>query len=164
MRHNLEAKPVLDNVIYINELDFLLPNVYDDYDILKKAESGVTVCDGGILPADNVRIYLPLDISADSIINQLDQLYAAFGEPAEDNESVFSNGVRKIINQLEVYDQFWCSHEINEIVQGKKEESCHSKRGFMLAQKIVSILKENEGLAESYPYNEIDEIEREYRL
>lgn len=34
----------------------------------------------------------------------------------------------------------------------------------MLAQKIVSILKENEGLAESYPYNEIAEIEREYRL
>lgn len=164
MRHNLDVKPVPENVIYINELDFILPDVYENCDTLKRARSGVTVSDGGVLPDDNVRIYLPLDINADSIMYQLGQFYSVFGEPTEDNESMFSNGVRKIINQLEVYDQFWYACEINDAVQGKTEESCHSKRGLILAKKIVSMLKENEGIAESFPYAEIEELEQEYRL
>lgn len=164
MRHNLDSNPVPEKIIYINELDFLFPDIYEDMGVLKQAMAGLTKRDGGVLPDDNVRIYLPLDINADSIMNQLEQLYAEFGEPTEDNESMFLNGVRKIINQLEVYDQFWCGCELNDATQDKLGGSCHSRRGLMLSKQIISLMKANEGVAEFYPYNEIDELEQEYRI
>lgn len=47
-------------------------------------------------------------------------LYGALGEPTESNEQVYYSGVRKIITQLEIYDQVWVVRKVEESVQKEK--------------------------------------------
>ena len=67
MHHNLDIHPIPEEVLYINEMDFLEPNYYELKEQIKKAASGKTIAQGGILPDDNVRIYVPMDLNADKI-------------------------------------------------------------------------------------------------
>ena len=55
---------------------------------------------GGILPDDNVRIYVPLDLNAEQILNRLQQIYRVMESPDDMNEMEFSYQVGKIINVL----------------------------------------------------------------
>ena len=55
---------------------------------------------GGILPDDNVRIYVPLDLNAEQILNRLQQIYRVMESPDDMNEIEFSYQVGKIINVL----------------------------------------------------------------
>ena len=41
----------------------------------QKALTGKVHTDGGILPDDNVRIYVPLDLNSDQILNRIQQIY-----------------------------------------------------------------------------------------
>ena len=49
-------------------MNFLEPNYYQLKEQIKKATSGKTIDQGGILPDDNVRIYVPIDLNADKIM------------------------------------------------------------------------------------------------
>ena len=81
MHHNLDIHPIPEEVLYINDMDLLEPNYYELKEQIKKAASGKTIEQGGILPDDNVRIYVPMDLNADmqvrrtkNAIGQLDRL------------------------------------------------------------------------------------------
>lgn len=114
------------------------------------------------MPEDNIRVYIPLDLSFDSIIRRRNYIYSVLGKPAEKNEFAFETEVGHIISELEIYDQVWVVREISDIkITG---ETLHSKRGMELAEEIVRILEEHEGNAELFPYETIDELKKEYSL
>lgn len=95
---------------------------------MEKAVAGKKKSEGGILPDDNVRIYVPMDLNADGVMRQLYSLYGALGDPTESNESVYYSGVR------------------------------HSRKGIELVGEIINYLEENEGVAECFPYDEVEEL------
>lgn len=82
--------------------------------------------------------------------------------PDDTNELEFSYQVGKIISQLEIYDQIWVARDLGNTV--KIEEHLHSKKGIELADKIISVLLEDEGCAESFPYDVVDELKKEFGI
>lgn len=105
MHHKLVIHPIPTDVLYVNELSLAGKVPYETRDTMDKALTGRTKSNGGILPDDNVRIYVPMDLNADIIIRQLYSLHSTLGYPAEKNESAYCSGVGKVITQLEIYDQ-----------------------------------------------------------
>ena len=57
--------------------------------------------------ADHVRVYVPLDLSADAILHRLRFLICRYGEANERNEFDFSMDVGRLVSQIEIYDQVW---------------------------------------------------------
>lgn len=164
MHHNLDIHPIPADVLYVNELSLAGKVFYETKQDMDRALTGRTKSNGGILPDDNVRIYVPMDLNADSIIWQLYSLYSTLGSPTESNESAYSSGVRKIISQLEIYDQVWAARKVVDTVQQVAGGMRHSQQGIELAKRIVKFLEDNEGIAECFPYEEIEEIKREFWL
>lgn len=160
MRHMLDIKPIPDDVIYINELDFLMPNVYCS----PKEITGLMKKEGGILPDDNVRIYVPLDLNADSILTQLKQLYEELGNPTESNEYTYTTRVERIIKELEIYDQVMTARDLSNAVQQEPGGAYHSKKGIALAKRMVAILEADPGTAECYPFDQIEQLKEEFWL
>ncbi len=81
---------------------------------------------------------------------------------SENNEFVYCSGVRKIIKKFEIYDQ--AIFKKQEIKSSKKGEISHSIKGIKLAKDIVKYLAYNDGCAECFPYDEINELNKEYWL
>ena len=104
MHHKLDIHPISTDVLYVNELSLIGEALYETKQDMDKALTGRTKSTGGILPDDNVRIYVPMDLNADIIIRQLYSLHSTLGYPAEKNESAYCSGVGKVITQLEIYD------------------------------------------------------------
>ena len=84
MHHNLDIHPIPEKVLYINEMDFLEPNYYELKEQIKKATSGKTIAQGGILPDDNVRIYVPMDLNADMQVRRTKNAKKAFADIRKD--------------------------------------------------------------------------------
>ena len=103
-----------------------------------------------------------MDLSADSIMGQLYSLYSSLGSPTENNELGYCAGVRKVISQLEIYDQVWAARKAAETVQKKDGGERHSLQGIELAKRIVKYLEDNEGTAELFPYEEIEDLREEF--
>lgn len=164
MRHDLDIKPIPEKVLYVNELTFLAPDLYESDEALAKATTGKTVKKGGLLPEDNVRIYLPLDLNADSIMTQLRVVYLKLGSPTEDTESAFCSRIRYIISQLEVYDQVMVTRNMGDAVQRSPGGVYHSKKAIDLAKRMVDFMLEDEGCAECYPYDYIEELKEEFGI
>ena len=135
---------------------------YDTVEQHQKALTGRTRTNGGILPDDNVRVYVPLDLNATQILNRLQQIYRIMESPDDTNELEFSYQVGKIISQLEIYDQVWVARDLGDAVRIK--EHLHSKNGIELAGKIVSVLLEDEGCAERFPYDVVDKLKMEFGI
>ena len=93
MYHKLDIHPVPEEVLYINELSLAENVPYETKQDMEKAVTGKCVRDSGILPDDNVRIYVPMDLNADIIMWQLYSLFGSLGYPSESNESVYSSAV-----------------------------------------------------------------------
>ena len=164
MRHKLDIHPVPEEVLYINELSLAENVPYETKQDMEKAVTGKCVRDSGILPDDNVRIYVPMDLNADIIMWQLYSLFGSLGYPSASNESVYSSAVRKIISQLEIYDQVWSARNVGETVQKEDGGVRHSRKGIESAGKIVKFLEDNDGSAECFPYDEIEELKNEFWL
>lgn len=128
----------------------------------QEALTGKTCTQGGILPDDNVRIYIPLDLNSDKILCRLQQIYRTLGSPDDMNEINFWHEGRKIVEQLEIYDQVWTVRDLENSV--KVKDHLHSKRGIELAGSIIDILLENEGCAERFPYDVINELKSEFGI
>lgn len=109
-------------------MDFLEPNYYELKEQNKKAASGKTIAQGGILPDDNVRIYVPMDLNADKIMWRLYRIYMALDDPDYHNELEFSTAVGIIVSQLEIYDQVWVVRDAAHAVQKMKVEYIIVKR------------------------------------
>ncbi len=57
--------------------------------------------------ADNIRIYIPMDLNRDAILRRLDGIINHYGEANEENEYDFSVDVGALIAQIEIYAQIW---------------------------------------------------------
>ena len=109
-------------------------------------------------PEDNVRIYVPLDLNGEAILRRLHYVIYRYGESTEANEFLFSNDVRLIIAQLEIYDQVWK-------VRHMPKEGSHSVEAKELAEKIVRMLEEiPDGCSEIFPFDVIEELREEFGI
>ena len=163
MHHDLDVHPIPEKVLYINELGIAdMAFYYNTEEQHQKALTGRTRTNGGILPDDNVRVYVPLDLNAAQILSRLQQIYQIMESPNDTNELEFSYQVGKIISQLEIYDQVWVARDLGNAV--RIEEHLHSKNGIELASKIVGVLLEDEGCAERFPYDVVDELKKEFGI
>ena len=84
------------------------------------------------------------------------------GNPNDMNEMEFSCEVGKIISQLEIYDQVWVARDLKNAV--RIEERIHSTKGIELTKKIINVLMEDEGCAECFPYDVVDELKAEFGI
>lgn len=164
MKHKLDCKPIPENVLYINELNLVDSLPYETKIDMEKALTGKCKEEGGVLPDDNVRIYVPIDINADAIMRRLHLLFVTMDYPTEDNESAYSFAVRRIISQLEIYDQVCVTRNFENSVQKELVGVRHSREGIELAKRIADYLEENDGTAELFPWDEIEKLRKEFWL
>ena len=107
---------------------------------------------------DNIRVYLPLDLNRKAIMRRLDRVIYHYGEANEGNESEFSLDVRQIISQIEIYDRVW-------YIRHMPKSGDHSVEGIELVKEFVSKLEQiPDGCAERFPFEQIEELKREYGL
>ena len=90
---------------------------------------------------DNVRVYLPLDLNREAILSRLKTIINYYEWYTTENESDFSSDVGMLIEQVRIYDQFWCE-------QTKVENSKHSERAISL---VLEVIKRLDGCAELFP-------------
>ena len=154
MHHNLETKPVPEKALYINKPD-LADVTINYYGSGKQEEES---------QADHIRVYVPLDLSADAILRQLRFLVCRYGEANERNEFNFSMDVGRLVSQIEIYDQVWVFGEGRTHAIGDDSESeKHSSKAVELVRRFVTELEEiPDGCAELFPFELIDELRREY--
>ena len=164
MRHKLDYKPIPEDVLYINELDLADSVPYETNIEMEKALTGKRKKEGGVLPDDNVRIYVPIDINPEAIMWRLNFLFVTMDYSTEDNESAYSFAVRRIISQLEIYDQVCVTRNFENSVQKELVGVRHSREGIELAKRIADYLEENDGTAELFPWDEIEELRKEFWL
>lgn len=164
MHHKLDVHPIPEEVFYVNEPGLAIPPFFETKAENGLALTGKTISCGGILPDDNVRVYVPMDLNADNILRQLNRLRASLGLPEESNEVSYSLGVAKIIAQLEIYDQIWVARDLAHAVRKENGGVYHSQRGIALAKKIVATLSQLEGNAECFPFDEIEELNADFWL
>lgn len=163
MHHTLDIHPFPKDVLYINEFELVdVVNTYDSQKKHDKALSGKCKKEGGVLPDDNVRIYVPIDLNADYIINRLRDILASFGSPSENNESALTAEVGKLVSQLEIYDQVWTVRDLKNAYRNTPEGVLHCSQGKELAQKFIDVLMENEGTGDSFPYSIVNELREEF--
>ena len=149
--HRIDPKPVPEQVSYINE-----PWIVDG--------TKMPMQEGKFKPEelidkspDNVRVYVPLDISHSAVMRRLSAVIQKYGEANEENEFAFETDVCRLITQVEIYDQL---HYVRGNMEGK-----HSEEAINLIRDFVDQLKEiPDGCAEIFPFELIDELEEEYDL
>ena len=168
MHHKIDIHPIPDSPIYINDLS--IATSYNPYELKQQAEfavTGKTVSKGGILPDDNIRVYVPLDINEEHIIGELHSVYGRLGAVSEDNEYEYSSAVRRIITKLEIYDQIHTVRDMKNTVnlaETGEVGKFHSRKAIAVAKKMVEILEGNEGTAECFPYEVVEELKAEFGL
>lgn len=107
--------------------------------------------------ADNVRVYIPLDINKQAILRRLDWIIARYGEVNEGNEMDFSFDVSLLFSQVEIYDQIWYVRHASA-AKGK-----HSAEAIELVKEFIAKLEEiPDGCAEIFPFELIDELKKEF--
>ena len=139
MHHKLDIHPIPEEVLYVNDLLLAGKVPYETKDV-------------------------PMDLNAEGIMWRLYALYGSLGYPTESNESAYYSGVRKIITQLEIYDQVCGARKEEESVKKANGGVRHSREGIELAGKIVKYLEENEGTAECFPYDEVEKLREMFWL
>ena len=148
VHHSLDIKPFPEETLYVNEAclsDLTALNDLND------------VADSDMKRADNIRIYVPLDINATAIMRRISDIYSRYGEVTEDNELTISVEVGRVVSQLEIYDQIW-------YVRDGDAGNGHSAKATEIVKEMIQYLMEHEGCGEIYPYDVIDELKRDYCL
>ena len=152
MHHKLDVKPIPENEspLFINE-PWLTDDTYWDYE--KKPESD----------PDHIRVYIPLDISKESILRRLRSVIARYGEANENNELRFSVDVGLLIHYIEIYDQIWLVRDNDYIADETGMLGGHSRKAKELVREFIHILEKiPDGCAECFPFEEIAELTNEY--
>jgi len=105
------------------------------------------------MPDDNIRVYVPLDISKDVILLRLKIIIAKYGEANEANELDFLAEVRQLVYQIELYDQIWTARNSVDGMDKVVE----------LVEAFVALLEEiPDGCAEYFPFALIEELKQDY--
>ena len=135
-----------DNPMFVNASG-LADRVYPGYDYPALEQS------------DMIQVYVSLDISAQLIIFRLCEIYDRLGYPTENNEFDYMYEIDRLIMQLEIYDK----------VMIKRGESLdpathHSSAVTKIAVKMIEKLLKNDGTAETFPYNSIEDIKEKFGI
>lgn len=101
---------------------------------------------------------MPIDLNADNIMQQLNRVYLMLKSPDEENETWFESVVRLLIYQLEIYDQVWVARDVAHTVRNSDSDRLHSRQAIDLAERMLEFLSEDEGAAECYPFEIIEEL------
>ncbi len=161
--HKLDVFPVPERALYINETDIADITAYDvpDDNKYRTEEEWQTK---EFSQEDNVRIYVPLDLNKSAILRRLWRIGYQLGDPTEYNELAYWEEVQRIISQLEIYDQVWCTRE--GTFHDELDEHFHSMHGRELVEAILEQLEkwEENSSAECFPYDEIDDLEDSYLI
>ncbi len=148
--HTLDVHPIPKEKMprYINE-PWLIDRRFQFFEMERSADPDSQ--------ADNIRIYIPLDLNKEAILERLDLVIMHYGEANEANESAFSLDVDALISQVEIYDQIWF---VRHMPDGNKK---HSTEAIDLVVAFVQRLEEiPDGCAELFPFEMIDELREEY--
>lgn len=143
--HILEISPVPEKVLYVNTPELADKTIVD------------TVLQDDTKHPDNIRVYIPLDINREAILRRIRNVYDRYGSPSWENESEYLSEISGIISQLEIYDQVWIARQ-GDFGNG------HSKNATMLADEVLKVLEEDEGCAELFPYEIIEQLREEYKI
>ena len=112
---------------------------------------------------ENIILDVPMDLNSSVIMRELSTLYGMLGSPDYENEFNLAVLTDKIIQKLEIYDQVWVARDAGNTVQ-MENGIRHSKQGIALAQEIIEFLEEDEGCAETFPYETIERLSEEWNL
>jgi hypothetical protein len=153
MHRTLDTKPVPEKVLYLNEPD-LADATINYYGSGKQEEES---------QADHVRVYVPLDLSADAILRRLWFLVCRYKEANEQNEFEFSVDVGVLVSQIEIYDQLWFVREGKFDTDENGMICGHSRHAADVIKDFISKL-ETVDICEDFPYDMIGELKREYEL
>lgn len=105
---------------------------------------------------DNVRVYLPLDLNREAILRRLKTIIDHYEWSTEENEFDFSADVDMLIEQIRIYDQFWCQ-------QTKVGDGKHSDKTTSLVIEVIKRLDSiPDGCAELFPWRTIDKMKKEF--
>ena len=176
--HDLDIKPVPEQVLYINEPDIAgdfcgggcSGQPYAGRAALMKYDSE-TASRYAKETLDHIRVYVPLDLSKQRILAYFQAVLNHFGCASEKNESAFSSTIDQVITRLEIYDQIWFTRELSEahdpIDSNDKENRAahHSRHASEIARAVVDALvqlAEDGCTAEYFPYETIDMLCYEY--
>lgn len=145
MHHNLDIHPIPEGkVLFVNEPSLSDANQEDE-----------------VLRSDAIRVYIPLDLTPDMIMNRFYEVFKMLGPVREQNELYYKLEVDRIIKQLEIYDQIRVIRDRAHAVK-IGEWSYHSEDVIRMAKEIVAFLSENDGTAELFPYELIEQLKNEY--
>ena len=146
MKHNLDQYPIPreQTPLFINE-PWLVDRSLDGLQE-KEPES----------EPDNVRIYVPVDLNRSAIVRRIAEIIYRYEPATEANEFEFSHEIESVLSQVEIYDQVWLArHGITA--------EMHSVEATVLMAEIIEMLKRIEdGCAELFPFEMVDELEMEY--
>ena len=150
--HNLDIypEPRDKSPLYINE-----PWIIDE-----TADMRVSVPD----PAtDNVRVYVPLDLNRETILRRLQYIKSKYGDVDWRNETSISVEVALLIHQIEIYDQV---HYVRHMpkVSTHPGEKIHSVEATSLVKEFIKELEEIDSSGDTFPYEKIEELRKEFDL
>lgn len=150
--HDLDVypNPKEKQPMFINEPWLVDLSLLNNEDLSKEPES----------QKDNIRVYVPVDLNADAILRRLYDIIDKYGSAREKNEMNYSIAVGQLIAQIEIYDQIWYARNVPS--NGDRK---HSAEAYVLVERFIDVLKDMDVLdAELFPYEEIEELKREYLL
>ena len=146
--HDLDPYPIPKekSPLYINEPWLVDGSIIRDLGDNKEPEP----------QEDNIRVYVPLDLNRKAILRRLDDIIMRYDEANEENESDFMFEVERLISQIEIYDQVW-------FVRHMPEDRKHSAEAKLLVKDFIAALEEiPDGCAETFPFELIQDLRREY--
>ena len=107
---------------------------------------------------DNIRVYIPLDINSEAVLRRLDRIVERYGAATEKNESEFCSEVNRLVAQIEIYDQIWYVRHMP--MDG--ERSAEAKA--LVTQFVKRLEAIPDGCAESFPFDLIEELKKDYEI
>ena len=147
-RHDLDPYPIPkeESPMYINEPWLIDHSLLLSEKVYKEPED----------QKDNLRVYIPLDLNAESILRRLKYIIFLYGDASEDNEMNYSLAVDMLISQIEIFDQIWFTRHMP--ASGK-----HSKEAIDLVKRFIELLEGiPDACAEIFPFETIDKLRAEY--
>lgn len=150
--HDLDVYPIPKEKqpMFINEPRLVDLSLLSNEDLSKEPEP----------QKDNIRVYVPIDLNAAAILRRLHHIIQQLGPAREMNEMDYSVAVGQLISQIEIYDQIWYARNVPP--NGDRK---HSLEACALVERFIDALKDMEVLdAELFPYEEIEQLKKEYLL
>ena len=130
--------------------------LWEDYTFLNSFEFYKDIEEAKKQP-DTYTVYVPMIVNKEKIVCKLRELIARLGDCDWRNEMDYQVETDKLIRQIEVFDEL--------VKQESGVDTAHAEETVALVKDFVAILMQmTDDDGETYPYEEILELSKEYRL